>query len=96
MADLDSYADELLRAKGVTALTQDELERAKNGLIDEIDEEVNAMILDRLPDDAKDAFEHLLDKGNEEELRSFLLTFISDLDRRVETVLSHFCKDYLA
>jgi hypothetical protein len=96
MVDLDSYADELLRAKGVAALTQDELERAKNGLIDEIDDEVSAMILDHLPDDAKDAYEHLLDKDDEEELQLFLLAFIPDLDRRIDTVLSHFRRRYLS
>jgi len=96
MVDLDSYADELLRAKGGAALTRDELERAKNGLIDDIDEEVNAMILDHLPDEAKNAYEHLLDKDDEEELQSFLLTFIPDLDRRIDMVLSHFRRHYLS
>ncbi|HEX4078884.1 MAG TPA: hypothetical protein VHX61_08440 [Rhizomicrobium sp.] len=69
MADLDSYAEELLRAKGATLLTNSELEQAKSDLIDEIDEEVNAMILDHLPDDARDAYEHLLDKDDEEATR---------------------------
>jgi len=95
MVDLDSYADELLHDKGVTALDQSEREQAKIGLIDDIDEEVNAMILDHLPDGAKDAYEHLLDRDDEEELQSFLLTFIPDLDRRIETVLSHFRRNYL-
>jgi len=95
MADLENYAEELLRAKGVVSLTQDDREQTKTDLIDRVDDRLNAMILDHLPDSATDAYSHLMDVDDEEELRSFLLTFIPDLDERVDIVLQYFRRDYL-
>jgi hypothetical protein len=95
MADLNAYADELLQAKGIPKLGQAEYDDKKAELIDEVDEQIDAMILDRLPDEAKDAFCHLLDRGDDEKLENFLSTFIPDLESHVDKVLVHFRKSYI-
>jgi hypothetical protein len=96
MADLDSYAEDLLQAKGITKLGQADYDDVKADLIDQVDEQIDAMIIDRLPDSAKDAFSHLLDGGDEEKLEAFLAAFIPDLEYYVDKVLLEFRQSYLA
>ncbi len=96
MADLDTYAEDLLQAKGVSKLGQADYDDMKADLIDQVDEEIDAMILDRLPDSAKDAFSHLLEGGDEEKLETFLATFIPDLEYHIDKVLLDFRESYLA
>lgn len=95
MADLNAYADELLQAKGISKLGQSEYDDKKGELIDEVEEQIDAMILDRLPDDAKDVFCNLLDAGDSEKLENFLSTFIPDLESHVDKVLLKFRENYL-
>ena len=95
MADLDSYAEDLLQAKGISKLGQADYDDMKADLIDQVDEQIDAMILDRLPDEAKDAFSHLVDGADAEKLEAFLAIYIPDLQYYVDKVLLDFRDSYL-
>ncbi|HEY1613794.1 MAG TPA: hypothetical protein VGF97_08900 [Rhizomicrobium sp.] len=95
MADMDAFADDLLQAKGLSKPGQADYDGQKTELLDEIDEQIDAMILGRLPDGAKDAFLHVQDGQDEEKLENFLLTFIPDLQYQMDKVLLDFRETYL-
>ena len=86
MADLDGFVSGLIRQKGLN-------EQARPQLIAEVKSRIDDMILDNLESEsAIDEYNFLYDAGDEEQLRSFLLAVIPDLEALENGVLEDFRK----
>ncbi|MEI6316442.1 MAG: DUF5663 domain-containing protein [bacterium] len=95
MENLEEFVNKLIVEKGFGDKDPDVLEQIKLDLIDRIEDRINAMIMEKLPEDALDEFESKLDSENQEEIQKFIIKYIPDVKDRVAFELISFKNMYL-
>jgi hypothetical protein len=90
MADVDGFVSGFLRQRALG-------EKARPDILAAVKSRLDDMILDSLDtDSALDEYQYLLEGGDENQLRAFLVAAIPDLDAREQQVLDEFGRSYSA
>jgi hypothetical protein len=88
MVDVDGFVSGFLRQKALG-------EQARADIMGQIKSRLDDMILDSLEtESALDEYQFLLDGGDENKLRAFLVAAIPDLDGREQQILDDFRSSY--
>lgn len=96
MENLEEFIDKLIVEKGFGDKDPDVLEQIKLDLIDRVEDRINAMVMEKLPEDALDEFETKLDSGDQAEIQKFITHYIPDIKDRVAFELMSFKNMYLS
>ena len=93
---LDTYIDQLIIDKKIEITSKNELIRVKNQLKERIEDAINTMVLNELPEEKIDIFEKLLDANSSlDKINYYLNKNIENLDNKVLEVLLNFRNEYL-
>lgn len=89
------FAQSLLEEKNLENVDEVTREQMKVDLMDQVEDHVNAAILEHVPNEKLDEFERVIDSGDENAIRVFCQSTIPDLDAIVAKELADFRHQYL-
>ena len=92
---LEQFIDHLIEEKGFSGVDSSVLKEIKNDLNDQLEDHINAAILEHMPSDKLPQFEAKLDSGSAEEIQTFCKKAIPNLDEVTAGVLLKFRQTYL-
>jgi hypothetical protein len=95
MKNIDEFVDRLVEDKGITGKDPEVMDQIKKDLSERIYDQVNAMILRNIPEDALEGFSESLDKSDED-AQAYALKYIPDMNEKVAEVLLTFKSMYLS
>ena len=96
MENLEEFVSKLIVEKGFGDKDPEILEQMKLDLTDRIEDRINAMVMEKLPEDAFDEFEAKLEGGDQTEIQKFIIQYIPDIKDRVAFELMSFKNMYLS
>jgi hypothetical protein len=94
---LDQFVDRLLEEKGIKQEVTDTevVQQLHNDLKDRVEDRVNVVIIEHLPENKLEEFNTLLDQDNEDAIQTFCQAHISNLDELLAGELLAFRSTYL-
>ena len=92
-----NFVDELLSVKKDPTMTEETMPQVRLTLLNEVNDSINAHLLNLLPEDAQIELDELLDQNvSDEELNGFFTRKIPDLETEIARALINFREAYLA
>lgn len=95
MHTIDEFVNQLVAEKGFADKDPEIVAQIKADLLERINDRVNAMIINNMPEDALDGFEKAIDMGGKEG-QDYARKYIPDLDEKVASALLSFKSTYLS
>jgi hypothetical protein len=95
MQNIEEFAGRLIEEKGFDTKDAEIVSQLKADLSERIVDQVNAMIMSHMPEEALEGFNKALD-GSDEEVREYAKKYIPDMEEKIAGVLLSFKSMYLA
>lgn len=92
---INQFVDKLVDEKGLNKLEHEILAEVKHDLHERVDDRLNAVILEHMPEDKLEEFENKLDSATDEDVQGFIKEAIPDLEEVLAAELVAFRATYL-
>ncbi len=93
---LTAFVDDLIKSRNDSGINEQNIERVRNALLDEVNEAINLHLLDKLSDRAQIELDKLLDTDpSDEQLNQFFIREIPNLEVEIAAALLNFRAAYL-
>lgn len=94
--DLQMFVDTLVSEKReFEGLEHEVIAQIKRDLLSRVEDRINAVVINNIPEDKLSDFEKLTESGTDEEIQAFTLKVIPDLAERIASELIVFKQTYL-
>lgn len=94
--DLNIFAEKLIEEKGLTYLPDDVGKQLRLDLMQRLENQINATVLEHMPPDKLIEFEKQIDSGDEKAIQDFASQNIPDLAAKISATLIRFRTTYLS
>ena len=97
--DLESFANDLFREKKFPEdLDKEIIDQIKNEIVSALEDRINAVIINNLPEDKLETFSEMLDRENlkDEDVQNFCLENIKNLEELIAAEKIVFKQSYLS